>query len=122
MYIRFLEYITQPTSSFFLTGRRANSQACLGLRKGADEELVEGGGVSNLLCDVEQQATDADGKMVKGGMGFMDAVDVDREEIAKETIGDVAEEVAEEMVECEAEGVVDTVTDKICMKRSGQPM
>merc|ERR1719341_3033670 len=46
-------------------------------------------------------------------MGFKEAVDVDGEEITKETIGDVAEEVAEEMVECEAEAVVDTVTDKI---------
>ena len=59
-------------------------------------KLVHCGGVSNLHCDVEeQQATDADGEMVKGGRGFNAAFDVDGEEIAKETIGDVAEEVAE---------------------------
>ena len=48
--------------------------------------MVEGGGVSNLLCDVEeQQATDTDGEMVKGGRGFNAAFDVDGEEITKET-------------------------------------
>ena len=98
-----------------MIGRKDNIQACSGLRKG--------GRVSNLLCNVEeQQATDVDGEMVKGGIGFNEDFDVDGEEITEETIGDVAEEVAEEMIECEAGGVVDTVTDKICMKRSGQPM
>ena len=67
-----------------------------------------------MLCDVEeQQATDTDGEMVKGGRGFNEAFDVDGEEITKETIGDVVEEVAEEMVECEVEGVVGAVTDEI---------